>query len=391
MLAIVLVLLLAFLGLRWFRNHVMWRLRNRLIVTYLFIGGVPLILMLLLASMAAYFFSGQFATFLAVNEVQTRLQRLQNANLATAQEFAQHGRSLPLQNQFKPLDNLLPERTVSVLSRSSSPKWLNDSFSGVVVDGGAIYLRAAKAISGPQPLVVISSLPLDKQLLASIATNLGAITVSPMSKGATSKAAARNPHLLVKGNSNQSNISAGSLPPPKFAWDLGFDSYAQIPTTDWETGETAENLEIATGTRLSTLYSRLSVAMSRWADIVSVALVALGILFTLIVLVALVIGVRLTRTITLSVANLYEATQHVNRGDFSHRIQVREKDQLATLQVAFNSMTESLEQLIAEQKEKERLQGELAIAQEVQALLFPSAVMTTAFTHSKSWRKQVST
>src|SRR5205807_7049303 len=139
-----------------------------------------------------------------------------------------------------------------------------------------------------------------------------------------------------KGHSNQSNVSAGSLPPPKFAWDLGFDSSAQLPTTDWETGEPAENLEIATGTRLSTLYSRLSVAMSRWADTVSVALVAFGILFTLIVLVALVIGVRLTRTITLSVANLYEATQHVNRGDFSHRIQVREKDQLATLQVAFN-------------------------------------------------------
>src|SRR5258708_33285538 len=35
-LGFVLVCLLAFLALRWFRNHVMWRLRNRLIVTYLF-------------------------------------------------------------------------------------------------------------------------------------------------------------------------------------------------------------------------------------------------------------------------------------------------------------------------------------------------------------------
>src|SRR5581483_1370346 len=119
----------------------------------------------------------------------------------------------------------------------------------------------------------------------------GAITISPVSKGTTSEAAARNPHFLVRGNSSQSNISAGSLPPPKFAWDLGFDAYAQIPTTDWESGETAENLEIATGTRLSTLYSRLSVAVGRWADIVSVGLVAFGILFALIVLVALVIGV----------------------------------------------------------------------------------------------------
>jgi sigma-B regulation protein RsbU (phosphoserine phosphatase) len=100
----------------------------------------------------------------------------------------------------------------------------------------------------------------------------------------------------------------------------------------------------------------------------------LAITFAVIVLIALLIGVRLTRTMTRSVANLYEATQHINRGDFSHRIEVKERDQLAALQVAFNSMTESLEKLIAEQKEKERLQSELAIAQEVQAQLFPKAI-----------------
>src|SRR5207247_2309267 len=73
-----------------------------------------------------------------------------------------------------------------------------------------------------------------------------------------------------------------------------------------------------------------------------------------------------------------QATQHINRGDFSHRIRVKERDQLAALQVAFNSMTESVERLIVEQKEKERLQSELAIAQEVQAQLFPTANSSTA-------------
>jgi len=40
-------------------------------------------------------------------------------------------------------------------------------------------------------------------------------------------------------------------------------------------------------------------------------------------------------------------------------------------------MTESLEKLIEEQKEKERLQSELAIAQEVQAQLFPAPLSST--------------
>jgi phosphoserine phosphatase RsbU/P len=77
------------------------------------------------------------------------------------------------------------------------------------------------------------------------------------------------------------------------------------------------------------------------------------------------------------VANLYKATQHINRGDFAHRIQVRERDQLAALQVSFNSMTANLERLILEQKEKERLQSELEIAHEVQAQLFPQANIGT--------------
>jgi sigma-B regulation protein RsbU (phosphoserine phosphatase) len=401
LLGLVLCLLLAFLGLRWFRNHVMWRLRNRLIVTYLFIGGVPLFLVILLGLMSGYFFTGQFATFLAVSEMQAQLRRLQSANFATVKEMSQGkmGATLPIPEQvvpeqtipqqIKPEDKIFPGRVVFIRPESSSPKWLKDGFSSLVIDKGKIYLRAANMTdTGRKRLAVISSVALDKQLLARIADDLGPVTISPVGKNATVTISPMgrngrgndepNPHLLVKGNSSQESISAGTLPSPKFRWDGSFDSYAQIRTTDWETGETAENLEVVTTARISTLYSRLSVAVGRWADVISVLLAAFGILFALIVLVALLIGLRLTRTITLSVANLYEATQHINRGDFSHRIKVKEQDQLATLQVAFNSMTESVERLIVEQKEKERLQSELAIAQEVQALLFPTALSSTA-------------
>src|SRR6185312_10907407 len=67
-----------------------------------------------------------------------------------------------------------------------------------------------------------------------------------------------------------------------------------------------------------------------------------------------------------------------NRGDFEYRIHVRERDQLAALQTSFNSMTESLQRLIAEQKEKERLQSELEIAHEVQEQLFPRTITGTS-------------
>ncbi len=101
---------------------------------------------------------------------------------------------------------------------------------------------------------------------------------------------------------------------------------------------------------------------------------AILIFFAVIELVALIIGTRMTRTVTGAVAQLYDATKHVDHGDFSHRIPVKSTDQLAQLSLSFNSMTESIEKLILEQKEKQRLEGELAIAQEVQAQLFPRQV-----------------
>ena len=94
----------------------------------------------------------------------------------------------------------------------------------------------------------------------------------------------------------------------------------------------------------------------------------------MIELAALYIGVRLSRSMTASVAELYRATEHVNRGDLSHRIQINGHDQMAALEGSFNSMTGSLAKLIDEQKEKQRLENELSIAYEVQELLFPGEV-----------------
>src|SRR5262249_3184869 len=82
-------------------------------------------------------------------------------------------------------------------------------------------------------------------------------------------------------------------------------------------------------------------------------------------------GIKLTRTITGAVHELYEGTRHVREGDFSYRIPVTGEDQLAELGKSFNTMTENLGRLIVVSKEKERLESELAIEREVQNQVFP--------------------
>src|SRR5215831_18714090 len=53
------------MGLRWLRQRMLWRLRNRLIVTYMFIGVIPVILLVSMAWVAGWLFAGQFATYVA--------------------------------------------------------------------------------------------------------------------------------------------------------------------------------------------------------------------------------------------------------------------------------------------------------------------------------------
>jgi sigma-B regulation protein RsbU (phosphoserine phosphatase) len=151
--------------------------------------------------------------------------------------------------------------------------------------------------------------------------------------------------------------------------------FGALPVLDWKTGKRKrDGAVIRVWTRPSALYDHLFATLGDFARGVEYILLAVGIFFAFIELIALIIGMRMTRTVTGAVAHLYDATKHVDRGDFSHRIPVKSADQLAQLSLAFNSMTESIEKLILEQKEKQRLEGELAIAQEVQAQLFPRQV-----------------
>jgi len=169
-------------------------------------------------------------------------------------------------------------------------------------------------------------------------------------------------------------MTAGRLPASTGRLDNEINFGALLSFRDWSTGETGYRALLRVQTRPSLLYGRLFTALGDFAEAVEIVLLAIAILLGVIVLLALIIGTRLTRTMTKSVANLYLATQHVNRGDFSHRIEIKEHDQLAALQISFNSMTASVEKLMVEQREKQRLENELSIAQEVQAQLFPKQI-----------------
>jgi sigma-B regulation protein RsbU (phosphoserine phosphatase) len=405
LLTITLVVLGSILGLRWLRRRFMWRLRNRLIVTYTFIGVIPLVLVLMMALIAGYLFAGQFATFLASSDLDSELRALEAANSAMATELATvarvrgvpSGKDVLVSQEFRPDEHM---KTAGVVAWyrgqrielhtpggqrnvGGLPAWLKGDFQDIVQDEGRLYLRAVNTVAAGGPaLTVLSSMPVDRALLDRIASGLGEVTIYPNSVIRGRAAGKRTNEITIDIGDEPKpkpeparldRISGGSLPPQSRRLDREVTFFAPLGIVDWKRGERTR-IALRATTRPSLLYARLFQTMVEFGGAIWTLLIGLAIVFATIELIALIVGVGLTRTMTRSVAELYGATQHINRGNLKHRIKVIAQDQLAALESSFNSMSESLEKLLAEQKEKQRLENDLAIAQEVQAQLFPQAI-----------------
>lgn len=404
-LAIVLFGILAF---RWLRRRVLWRLRNRLIVTYVFIGVIPAVLLVTMALVTLYGLAGQFAVFVVTSDINSRLHGLEAANAAVSNELAarlERGDNPAAESLagLRKRDRAWAHRQVCAWyaqkplplcsefqGGSLTPAtFINGRFGDIVRDHGHLYLRAATSLPiKSNNLVVVTSEPFDKDLVGAIASDLGEITVFPSgvminpdaAKNASSPASvpkktSTKPEVVADHEESQPTFTVGTLPNPSSNFDLEIPlAGTSLSAIDWANGNPQRNVLVRVRTRPSVLYSHLFAALGEFVQGVAYILLGVGIFFAIIELIALIIGTRMTRTVTAAVAQLHDATKHVDRGDFSHRIPVTSSDQLSDLARSFNSMTASIEKLILEQKEKQRLENELAIAQEVQAQLFPRQV-----------------
>jgi sigma-B regulation protein RsbU (phosphoserine phosphatase) len=177
--------------------------------------------------------------------------------------------------------------------------------------------------------------------------------------------------MIENQGRNAGEITGGVLPKGEDMFDLPINFPTTLDTREWSTGKPTTVFALVTS-RPSLLYQRLFQQSLLIGGGVRTALILTAIVFAFLELLAIVLAGRLSRTITRSVSDLYHATREVDQGRLDYRIPVSRQDQLAALSRSFNTMSESLVRLLKEQKEKERMEGELEIAQEVQSNLFPS-------------------
>jgi sigma-B regulation protein RsbU (phosphoserine phosphatase) len=151
--------------------------------------------------------------------------------------------------------------------------------------------------------------------------------------------------------------------------------FAFLDMIDWETGRTGYVAATITMSPAD-IVRRVSAAPVRIGDysisqILFALLSVVGGLFLVIEAVAFFTGLSLARSITGSVHELVTGTSQVKRGDFTYKIPIRTEDQLGDLAKSFNEMTASIETLLGEKAEKDRMEEELRVAQRIQTSLLP--------------------
>jgi len=398
------------------RTQLLWRVRRKLIISYLFIGVVPAILIVTFFVLSGLLLFANLSSFLIRASLRdlageaAEVARLAAADLESPNAGAPVGNVLGRRaseaggrlagvslaavavdaGRCAPQSVPVPVQPAGALAAAGAwghgsapvflPPWVPcDGFAGILATGGPpgaaggdtapaaqVFVRAVVFPGAPRGVAIVADVPLSGLVKARIEEATG-ITIGSAS-------------LVTASPLPGQGQAAGPAGGPAGAAEAGrgwrFPWVALLDHVDWITGKT-EPLPMNIGLSVPAIYQRLSASQASlggtrsFGDVLLAMLLFVSGLFLIIEVGALVMGLALARSITGAVHELFEGTERVRQGDFGHRIPVLAKDQLGELANSFNQMTGSIEDLLRQAAEKKRLEEEMRLAREIQMSLLP--------------------
>jgi len=394
----------------------LWRVRRKLTLSYIFIGFLPILLVVVFFLLCGLLLFFNVSSYLVQSRVNALVDETRFLAEATAIELAQapddstfdevltrrqeaasaryHGASIvvvPTTRMCGPA-NSTPGRSVNRPLSSGAwahldapralPGWVTcEGYAGLIayqappMGGAAIRENplwrthlAVRAVALPAEALPRYAVIVDVPVTA--ATGLQIQNETGIELGDISTLGMTATDVVpVTGRAIEEDSPAPGTREP-LSW-MTFLDYV-----DWASGRMG-NVVIAIGLDLPDIYGRISatpltqIGNYSVGQLLIILLMAVAALFLIIQTVAFGMGLSLARSITGAVHELATGTDHVRRGDFAHRISVSSADQLGDLADSFNSMTASVEDLLHEKAEKERLEQELRIARQIQMSLLP--------------------
>ena len=407
----------------WAKRRLLWRVRRRLILSYVFVGVVPALLVItffLLAGLILAFNVSSYlvqsrirnvtdqARFLA-QTVQLEAQRSTSA-AAIAETLERRQSSIETRYPFVsvtivPVANLscrvepaqaarVPKALPVPLPVSAGawghldppttlPKWVGcDGFAGLIAynaparagetappDQTRLVMRAVALPEVPNPAwAVILDMPLTTTIEQRIQQETG------IRVGEVSAIIAGGVRPVIGRAIEDRPIDEDEGPQLSLRqarWVVFLDH------VDWATGE-PESASAGIVINTFEVFDRISVVSPvglgqyNFGQLLLFVLALVGGLFLIIQFVAVAIGFVLAKQVTGAVHDLFTGTLHVRAGDFGHQIPVRARDQLGELAESFNLMTHEVTTLLGEMAEKGHLEQEMFAAREIQQKLLPT-------------------
>ena len=393
------------LGLAWVRHrqHLLWRVRRKLILSYLLLGLVPVALiaaLTLAAGIVVYINVTSYLfreTFHDIEQVVRQAAEAAAAQIGASREAPEviverayanltHEHIAPRYFQLSmavvPAKGGAASRPIvtsgpwqHATPPSTLPGWVTDdghTTNVVAYDtpsrpGEPILLIRAVAATPDHSRFVVADLPIEDGIKKHLADRTG-IELRAIALSANQQEMIR----LLRGT---------DLPAPPIDSDNGAASQTSVlfrrnvvpieVIVDWETGLVG-TATVGLEAPAIRVFSRLAgIQTGGWMAQLLAVLVVLGALFIIVQGAALVFGASLGRSITSAVHELFVGTERIGQGDFAHRIRIESRDQLGDLATSFNRMSGSIEHLLHVQRQKQRLDDELRIARDIQKSLLP--------------------
>jgi sigma-B regulation protein RsbU (phosphoserine phosphatase) len=389
-LAIVAAVYAVFRFAAWWRTRLLWSLRNRLIVAYLFIAVVPILLILTLAVLAGQILYSQLGAYLLYDDIHRRIAMMTDIT----EHIAAAHRTLPKGISEEDSERVLAAQSHMVhdlelpglsIDFSNDPSLLKkvagagkNAFSGLVEEGDTLYLMSLREMPEAQGVRVVTlRVPVTPEFLALIAPDLGAIQLNLTRRfeGGT-----RQGILYTSGDIQYETTrripARNRFLHPASHWIVdpavtGFSRLDAVYVGGGGMYDPRRPVLVTFNARPSRLNARIFSSLGELSGSFAILFVAISIVFLLIEIAALITGIVMTRRITKAVSDLHLATKYVKNQDWTHRVRIERRDQLGDLGESFNDMTGSMSGLLEESKKRQRLENELSIASEVQNQLFP--------------------
>jgi sigma-B regulation protein RsbU (phosphoserine phosphatase) len=364
---------------RYLVRRLLWRIRTKLLVSYLFIAVVPVVLLLVLFGLAGVLFSGLVASHIVAAEVDRRAALLRTTAEAALADMSgdDAGARASLERHLEPVRTEHPDVVFSLWrgdrvaaaspdAPATLPEWTRpDGYAGLVrakpEDDATLLTGLARR--GDRALLL--QVPVDERLFAPLEKRMG---IQFVTSGGSVRREGRRVRVHIGDAARKMGVPADE----KLA---GISFPATPEARQWADGK-ADLVPMLFHFQPYDLLRRLSPGTFNMGDVLVKALAAVAGVFLVMYFVAFVLGLMLARSITGNIHELYRGTERLRHGDFGNRIRVQSRDQLGDLAESFNVMAASMQGLLMEQAEKQRLEEELRIARQIQMSLLPQGAVT---------------